>query len=225
MAQGPDIRHHEDEALPGLPERLPAGETILWQGAPRPRRMALTTFPVALIALWFVALAAWRGFAMQGAADMVAAVSWTLAVGALACGVLAFIGWAAAWTSLYTITNRRVVMRVGIAVDKCVNLPFSQIAGAQLRLRADGGGDIALQLVPGARIGWLVFWPHAKPFPLTRPEPRLTALADARSVAAILSEALLADAARRGVTADGGIPETRQSTGHGPPLPAEPAPA
>lgn len=215
MSRGPDIRHHEDEASPGLPERLPPGETILWQGSPDRMRMALTTFPVRWIAAWFLALAAWRGVTMQGAQDAVAAVSWTLAVGAVACGILAFIGWAAAWTSLYTITNRRVVMRVGIAVDKCVNLPFARIVGAQVRLpgRTGGGagggvGDIALQLAPDSRIGWLVFWPHVRPLPLTVPVPRLTAVPEAARVAAVLRDALLEDAARRGVEAEGAAPVT-----------------
>jgi hypothetical protein len=206
MTTGPDIRHHEDEAIPGLPERLPAGETILWQGSPDRTAMALTTFPVGWIAAWFLALATWRGITMGGAVDAALAVSWTLAVGAVACGILAFIGWAAAWTSLYTITNRRVVMRVGIAVDKCVNLPFAQITGAGLKARGGGRGDLALELAPEARIGWLVFWPHVRPFPLSRPAPRLTALPDAARVAGILQQALVADAARRGVAVEAAGP-------------------
>ena len=47
------------EPLSGLPQRPPAGETILWQGAPQWRATALRTFHVRKVALYFAALFAW----------------------------------------------------------------------------------------------------------------------------------------------------------------------
>jgi hypothetical protein len=197
------IGNHEEEPVPGLPAPLPPGEDLLWQGSPNARRMALTTLPVGWTAAWFTVLAVWRAVetAAGGAplVEIVAAAVWLVALGAVACGLMAAIGWAAARTALYTITSRRVVMRMGIAVDKAVNLPFSKITSADLKLRADGGGDIALTLAPDSRVGWLVFWPHARPWHFTPPMPRFTALADARPVAVLLRDAISADAQRRGV--------------------------
>ena len=47
---------HEFEAAPGLPERLPAGERILWQGAPDWRALALHAFHVRKLAIYFAAM-------------------------------------------------------------------------------------------------------------------------------------------------------------------------
>ena len=47
----------------GLPERLPEGETLLWQGRPSWRQLALRAFHVREIAIYFALLLAWRHFA------------------------------------------------------------------------------------------------------------------------------------------------------------------
>ena len=47
-------------------------------------------------------------------------------------------------TSVYTVTDRRVVLRIGVALTASLNLPFRQIEQASVRLHADGSGDIPL---------------------------------------------------------------------------------
>ena len=47
-----------------------------------------------------------------------------LAVGAVA--ILAAMAWGYSWTTVYTITSRRVVMRAGVALPITINLPVRQ---------------------------------------------------------------------------------------------------
>ncbi|MGA1462008.1 MAG: hypothetical protein ACO37Y_02315, partial [Steroidobacteraceae bacterium] len=51
---------HEGEPVPGLPERLPEGEHILWQGAPRWTSLAVRAFHVRKLAIYFGLLMALR---------------------------------------------------------------------------------------------------------------------------------------------------------------------
>jgi hypothetical protein len=88
-------------------------------------------------------------------------------------------------------------MRIGMALDLTLNLPFRQIANLDLRPYADGTGDLAVALAGQDRIGYLHLWPHARPWRFNRPEPMLRAVPDAGKVGAILAEALKADLARR----------------------------
>jgi len=44
---------HEWEAAPGLPSALPAGERVVWQGAPNWKRLAIHAFHVRKVALYF----------------------------------------------------------------------------------------------------------------------------------------------------------------------------
>jgi hypothetical protein len=99
---------------------------------------------------------------------------------------------------MYTITDRRVVMRIGVALPVTFNIPFSVISGAGLRDLGGGRGDIALRLLDGNRIAYLVLWPHVRPWRLNATEPMLRAIPDAQKVAMILSDALAAELGRTG---------------------------
>jgi hypothetical protein len=48
--------------------------------------------------------------------------------------------------------------------------------------------------VPGNRIAYIALWPHCKVFSINQPKPVLRALRNADEVAAILRDAVVADA-------------------------------
>jgi len=103
-------------------------------------------------------------------------------------------------STVYTITNRRVIVRSGLALPITVNLPFAVIAAAGVAKTRGGFGEIALKLTPEHRVAFLALWPHVRPGRLFAPEPLLTGLADPDRVAAILGRAL-ADSAEAGAAA------------------------
>jgi hypothetical protein len=193
---------HEYEAQPGLPEPLPPGERILWQGAPDWRVLAIKAFHARKLAIYFAVLLA---IAAAGAldADGAAALRSTLVLGALALVALSIVlalAWLAAGTTMYTITDRRVVMRIGIVLGITLNLPFSRIEGADLRRLPRGHGELPLSLKAPDRIAWFSLWPHARPWQLKRPQPMLRAVADAERVARLLGEAWAAANGRSGAS-------------------------
>ena len=184
---------HEFEALPGLPEPLPAGESIVWQGRPRALSMARQALWLDGIAVYFAALLLWR--LAEGQLDGETAGTTALAMVrmlmpmSLAAGLLLGLGWLMARTTLYTLTSRRVVMRIGVVLGITYNLPLSHIATARLRPHRDGSGDLALVLTGGDRIAYLHLWPHVRPWRLKATEPMLRALPDAALAAERLTQA------------------------------------
>lgn len=192
---------HEFEAAPGLPEALPANETQLWQGSPNALLLARQALHVDLILVYFGALLAWRGIssAYDGATlgQTLMAMAGMLPLIALALALLSGIAWLMARTTVYTITNKRVVMRVGVVLSITFNLPFSQIGSAGWRARGEQGGDIVLNLSGTDRIAYLHLWPHVRPWQLKRTQPMLRGLSHAKDVAQTLAAALQqAEAAR-----------------------------
>jgi hypothetical protein len=187
-----------EEPVAGLPAALPPGERILWQGRPHWPSLARHAFHVRLVAGYFALLGLWRGLAAYedgaGATDVALALLTPAAIGALVIAAAAAVAWYAARTTRYTITTRRVVMRIGMALTVSVNLPFAVVAKADLRRHRDGTGDISLALLPPARASFVVFWPHARPWHFRRPQPMLRGLSDPDAVAQILSRALAAAA-------------------------------
>lgn len=181
------------DAPPGLPAPLPAGEHILWQGRPCTFGITFRTLHVGLVGAWFVGLALWAGVPLAVEGQFAAAavtVGPTLALGAGAVGLLALIGWLTARSTTYTITNRRVVMRYGVALPMTLNLPFALIEDAGLRRFRDGSGDLPIRLRSGNRVAYAHLWPHARPWHVGRPEPMLRAIPNAGAVADILARAI-----------------------------------
>ena len=74
----------------------------------------------------------------------------TAGSGASAIALLALLAWLSSRTTLYVVTSRRLVMKVGVALPVFFNLPFSQIASASLRVYSDGAGDIPVALTAGS---------------------------------------------------------------------------
>jgi hypothetical protein len=187
---GTDGRHiaphheHEFEAAPGLPEALPAGERILWQGGPQWRALCLHTFHLRKLAIYFAAMMVLQAVYLAG--DPQAAIGRSLILSAMAAGcalgLLALTAWLVARTTLYTLTSRRVVMRIGIVLTITLNLPLRQLRGADLLVHADGHGDVSLALAGDKRIGWFHLAPHARPWALRDPQPAMRCIADAQAV-------------------------------------------
>lgn len=177
------MSEHDFEQSPGLPGKLPPGERIVWQGAPDWRTLARSAYHTRWIAFYFVALAL-----LGAAAGSLGGALITLAAGGLCLVVVAALAWAQARSTIYTLTNRRIVMRVGVAVPTCINLPLKQVGTADLRPLGGGHGDIALTTID-AKLAWWMLWPHARPWRISRPDPMLRALPDAEQVAKLLARA------------------------------------
>lgn len=189
------MNEHEFEPVLGLPAVLPQGEQILWQGAPARKALARHAFHVRGVSLYFAVLIAWQGLAAgtdgAPAGQWLAALTPTLVGAVIGLAILHLLAWLNARSTLYTLTNRRLVMRFGVAIPMTVNIPFSKLEAADLREHGDGTGDLALTLSANSRISYLVFWPHVRPWHFGRAQPTLRAIHDPQRVAALLREAAM----------------------------------
>jgi hypothetical protein len=189
--------HHDDfdfEPVRGLPQILPKGERMLWQGGPRWQDLAVHAFHARKVVWYFAALAAFQAVVGYAAGETLAVASrsfqWLVPMGLIAAALLTAIAYLSARTTVYTITSKRLVMRVGMALPVTINLPFKQIDGAALRLFANGSGDIPLKITAKERVAYLLLWPHARPFHFSHPQPCLRCIANADQIAGLLSAAL-----------------------------------
>lgn len=188
------VPEHEFEASHGLPEKLPADEAILWQGGPDWKTLAVEAFHIRKLAYYFAALLALRGFIANydGAtvADAAMSVVGLLPLALIALSAVAFLAWLTARTAVYTITNQRVVMRVGIVLSVTFNLPFASLSNVGIKSFRNGAGDLPLTIGSGDKIAYLHLWPHARPWRFSNTEPMLRSIRNVASVANILSTAM-----------------------------------
>lgn len=166
---------YENEPIKGLPGFLPKGESIVWQGSPDWLSLARGVFHTRLVAIWF-AFVAMSAFVAGGTGLKGAAI--TLLVALLGLGILAALAVAQSRTTVYTLTEKRIVMRFGIALPKCINLPLKLVESADLKPAGQGHADVALKLHGRFPLGWLQMWPHVRPWQVGDLQPMLRSVPD-----------------------------------------------
>src|SRR6056297_3146742 len=121
---------YDHEPIRGLPEELPAGEEILCQAEPDWWSMARRTFHAVQVGVYFALLIAahqvYHYSQDGGVAEGLTSLSWHLGLAALGLGILCGLGVLYARTTVYTLTNRRVVLRFGVALPMMINLPLER---------------------------------------------------------------------------------------------------
>ena len=145
--------------------RLPAGERVLWTGAPDQRALAR----------WFLRERWVMGFVLVsfaiGAADalqhtegaiprLVGVATLSAFLAAVAIVSVRVFAWQLARSSKYVITDRRVYFNIGIVMRADANIPYSSVETIDLRRRSDGSADLMLTLTDKQEIPWLLLFPH-----------------------------------------------------------------
>lgn len=191
-----NAQEYDYEPVLGLPQELPAGEKLLWQGSPRWWPLARRALRVLPVGTYLAAIVLWQGYSAYQAHHawhwVTRSVGLAASLAVFVIAMLLLIAWAAARATVYSITTRRVVIRHGISLPMSLNIPFQQIQAASLRLETDGSGDLALELPRSQRIGYLLNWPHVRAGHYVQPQPALRGVADAARVAGLLRVALQA---------------------------------
>jgi Bacterial PH domain len=181
------VTNQSDVIPEGLPDHLPDGESLLWQGRPDWQRLAINAFHVRKVAAYFTVLIVGQGvFRLANRASLaeaVTAVPILAALGIAACAILAGLAYASAKTTRYTLTSKRALMKVGIALPVIINLPFRQIDGVSFANTGKGCGTLVFRTGGATRLAYLLLWPHAKPWQITNPQPAFRDIPDVETVA------------------------------------------
>lgn len=169
----------------GDPMGTPAAdETVLWKGRPEVAALARTAFHTRSVGIYFLALvglSAWYG-------NVNAAVVCTV-LGLAAIGILHALAWLSVRTTMYILTDERLIMRIGMAIETRINVPLKHVLAADLRMRGPDHGDIALRLGGERLLGYALLWPHVRPWRFASPEPMLRAVPEPARVADLLAGA------------------------------------
>jgi hypothetical protein len=154
-------------AVRGLPGPLPDGERLLWQGSPSWKALAARTLHGRMIAVYFGLLLLWVAVDGVGGgaspAEAALRVLWFAPLALAGSGLVLLLAWLTARTTVYSVTNHRVVLSYGIAMPVSLNLPFARVASAGMRVFKDGTADIPLVMTAGDKLAYLMLWPHARP--------------------------------------------------------------
>jgi hypothetical protein len=190
-------REYELEAEYGLPETLPKDERVLWQGSPNHWVIAKEVFFIRVVAAYFLAIILYQlvdgyyaGSLING---LLVSSVWMAALSLIGLLLLWSLAYLVSRTTVYTLTNKRIVMRVGIVLTMSFNLPLKTIVAADIRKGKKGFGDIPLTICADTKIAYVHLWPHARPFHLANPKPMLRCIDQVEHVSTLLSRAWCAE--------------------------------
>jgi len=186
LPAGIDHAELENDGPKAFGDRLgtPApDERVLWKGRPNLTLLARTAFHTRKAGLYMGALIAVALISGNSNAAIVAGV-----LGVALVAILYILAWATARSTLYILTDARMIMRIGVAIETRVNIPLKQVKAAHLRPRTGGHGDIAFELGGERLLGTVLLWPHVRPWHYAMPQPMLRAVPDAQALAQMIAE-------------------------------------
>lgn len=177
-------RSHGQIEVLGKPQN---DERVLWEGKPDLPTLARTAFHSRKVAIYFLLL-----MVTAVALGSIGGAIVTAGAGLVTLGLLYSFAWLAARTTTYILTDRRLILNIGMAIEKSVNLPLRMIGAAHLTDRGAGMGDIAIEPLKGHGLGYAMLWPHARPLRFSQPQPMLRAIPKVAEVGMKLAAATAA---------------------------------
>lgn len=211
-----DDNDFDFEPIAGLPKALPEDETILWRGTPEKWQLGHQIFSTRWILVFFGILAVSSIFSglNHGASTgrIVLTFSTMVFLGFAVTGFCMAWGWLIAINTVYTITDKRLIIRHGVTMPMAINIPFAKIATAAAKVRDDGTGDVSVALLDGNRVSLFAAWPHRRPWAWQGVAPALRCIPDASRVGVILHDALIAHVTANGDVYQGARPKLKLRT-------------
>lgn len=186
LPAGIDHAELENDGPKAFGDRLgtPApDEKVLWKGRPNLGLLARTAFHTRKAGIYMSALVV---IALAMGNTDAAIVSAVLGIALIA--ILYVLAWASARSTLYILTDARLIMRIGMAIETRINIPLKQVKAAHLRPRPDGHGDIAFEVAGERLLGTVLLWPHVRPWHYAKPQPMLRAVPEAETLAKMIAE-------------------------------------
>lgn len=144
------MSNHDDfnfEPVRGLPERLPEGEHILWQGRPSTRMLAREALSTRTVAIYFGVVAALRVIISTASFPLPTALGHAvpiLMIGVVAIAILYGVAFAQARSTVYIGRQRFWVCRCWHWVLRQLVILHHANDPRRLRRFSGGNGDLGL---------------------------------------------------------------------------------
>ncbi len=165
--------------IKGLPESPPDGEEVVWQGEPKWSALAIRLFRVRLVLIYFVLLVGFTVLLSEATPpETLARVVWQIGLAALTTAILVGLAWLYATTTVYTVTNKRLVLEFGVAFTMSLNIPWDLVESAATKKFGDGTADVVISLLPGNPVSYVTLWPFARPWHFLKVQPMIRGVHD-----------------------------------------------
>lgn len=183
------------ESHENILEAIPDGESILWKGKPSFWGFSWHFFGLKLIAIYLMILSVVFA-ARLTVTDFYTAFAFDflpfLLSGILASCILMALAGIQSQSSVYIITENRVIIKSGAALSFLISMPFKKIKAVNLQKRNGSLGTISFELNAGKRVPYISCWPSVRPWKFKNTEPAFSCIENVDEVATILRKSVMA---------------------------------
>ena len=176
-------------------DAIPEGESILWKGKPSFWGFSWYFFGLKLLAFYLIILS------VVFAARLTVTDFFTafivdflpfLLSGILTSFILMALAKIQSQSSVYIITENRVIIKSGAALSFLISMPFKKIKAVNLQKRKGSLGTISFELNSGKRVPYISCWPSVRPWRFKKTEPAFSCIENVDDVATILRKSVMA---------------------------------
>ena len=176
-------------------DAIPEGESILWQGKPSFWGFSWYFFGLKLLAFYLIILSvvfAARLTVTDFFTAFVVDFLPFLLSGILTSCILMALAKIQSQSSVYIITENRVIIKSGAALSFLISMPFKKIKAVNLQKRKGSLGTISFELNSGKRVPYISCWPSVRPWRFKKTEPAFSCIENVDEVATILRKSVMA---------------------------------
>ena len=177
------------EAPKNILDAIPNGESILWKGRPSLWGFSWNLFGLKWITLYLSMLSivsVARFFASDFyTAFYVDCLPFFLS-GIFASIILIDLAATQTYSTVYIITENRVIIKTGAALSFLISMPFKKIKEVNLQKRGASIGTISFELLSEKRVPYISCWPSVRPWKFKRTQPAFSCIGSVDEVATIL---------------------------------------
>jgi len=177
------------EAPKNILDAIPNGESILWKGRPSLWGFSWNLFGLKWITLYLSMLSivsVARFFASDFYTAFYVDFLPFFLSGIFASIILIGLAATQTYSTVYIITENRVIIKTGAALSFLISMPFKMIKEVNLQKRGASIGTISFELLSEKRVPYISCWPSVRPWKFKRTQPAFSCVRSVDEVATIL---------------------------------------
>ena len=177
------------EAPKNILDAIPNGESILWKGRPSLWGFSWNLFGLKWITLYLSILSivsVARFFASDFYTAFYVDFLPFFLSGIFASIILIGLAATQTYSTVYIITENRVIIKTGAALSFLISMPFKKIKEVNLQKRGASIGTISVELLSEKRVPYISCWPSVRPWKFKRTQPAFSCIGSVDEVATIL---------------------------------------
>jgi hypothetical protein len=173
---------------------IPLEEKIYWTGKPNWKSFGYHAFGIKYFLIYFFVCALYAVSQIESSFSFERLlINYTpyLVSGTLAAMIIFLLAYFSARHTCYVITEKRIVIRTGVALVFLLNMPFKNILSIDMKVLAQGRGNLTFKVRSKKRIPFFSCWPSVKAGVFLEPVPAFRSIMDIEKVGQTISEIAL----------------------------------